>query len=121
MQALRAGDEAAFMTLVERYQGAMIRLARVHVSDRAVAEDVTQDAWLGVLRGVQRFEGRSSFRTWLFTILVNTAKKRANTVTRLCQKFHSRSKSTASHRNAPQLMLSQAVGLSDWSLRLHRI
>ena len=51
----------------------------------------------------------------------NTAKKRADTVTRLCQKFHSRSKSTASHRNAPQLMLSQAVGLSDWSLRLHRI
>jgi RNA polymerase sigma-70 factor (ECF subfamily) len=75
--ALRAGDEAAFMTLVERYQGAMVRLARVYVNDRAVAEDATQDAWLGVLRGVQRFEGRSSFRTWHFTILVNTAKARA--------------------------------------------
>ncbi len=77
VQALRAGDEAAFATLVERYHGALIRLALVYVDDRAVAEDVAQDTWIGVLRGVQRFEARSSFRTWLFTILVNTARSRA--------------------------------------------
>ena len=77
MQALRAGEEAAFVTLVERYQAAMIRLALVYVKDRAVAEDVAQETWIGVLRGVQRFEARSSFKTWLFTILVNTARTRA--------------------------------------------
>ena len=63
--ALRAGDETAFMMLVERYQPAMLRIARMYVSTRAVAEEVVQDAWVGVLRGLERFEGRSSLRTWI--------------------------------------------------------
>jgi len=73
---LRAGDEAAFAELVERYQASMLRVALGFVSSRAVAEEVVQEAWLGVLRGLERFEGRSSLRTWIFRILTNTAKTR---------------------------------------------
>jgi RNA polymerase sigma-70 factor (ECF subfamily) len=76
MELLRAGDETAFMMLVERYQPAMLRIARMYVSTSAIAEEVVQDAWLGVLKGLERFEGRSSLRTWIFRILVNTAKTR---------------------------------------------
>ena len=71
---LRAGDEAAFVALVGRYHASMVRVARGFVPSLAVAEEVAQDAWVGVLRGLDRFEGRSSFQTWLFTILVNRAR-----------------------------------------------
>jgi RNA polymerase sigma-70 factor (ECF subfamily) len=73
---LRAGDPDAFMLLVERHQPAMLRIARMYVSSLAIAEEVVQDAWLGVLRGLDGFQGRSSLRTWIFRILVNTAKTR---------------------------------------------
>jgi len=76
VRALRSGDEAAFMALVERYQGQMLRVARMYVPTQAVAEEVVQEAWLGVLRGLDGFEGRSSLRTWIFRILVNIAKTR---------------------------------------------
>jgi DNA-directed RNA polymerase specialized sigma24 family protein len=71
---LQAGDEQAFVALVSRYQGSLIRVARSYVPSDAVAEEVVQDTWIGVLRGVDRFEGRSSFKTWLFRILVNRAR-----------------------------------------------
>jgi RNA polymerase sigma-70 factor, ECF subfamily len=71
---LRAGDEQAFVLLVARHHAAMLRLARSFVSSTAVAEEVVQDTWLGVLRGIEDFAGRSSFRTWLMRILVNRAK-----------------------------------------------
>ncbi|MEW6583852.1 MAG: sigma-70 family RNA polymerase sigma factor [Actinomycetota bacterium] len=74
--ALRAGDEAAFMALVERYNGALLRLALSFVPSRAVAEEVVQETWLAVIQGIGRFEGRSTLRTWLFRILVNRAKTR---------------------------------------------
>ncbi len=64
------------MMLVERHGPAMLRIARMYVSTAAVAEEVVQDAWLGVLRGLDSFEGRSSLRTWIFRILVNIAKTR---------------------------------------------
>jgi RNA polymerase sigma-70 factor, ECF subfamily len=76
VQALRAGDEAAFRALLELYGGGMVRVAQMYVSSRAVAEDVVQEALLGVLRGIGRFEGRSSLKTWLFSIVVNIAKTR---------------------------------------------
>jgi len=76
LEALRAGDESAFTLLVDRYRPPMLRLAQMYVSSRAVAEEVVQDAWVGVLRGIDAFEGRSSLRTWIFRILVNTAKTR---------------------------------------------
>jgi RNA polymerase sigma-70 factor (ECF subfamily) len=71
---LRAGDESAFAVLVDRYHGPMLRLAAMFVPSRAVAEEVVQDTWLGVFRGVDRFEGRSSLKTWLFRILLNRAR-----------------------------------------------
>lgn len=75
--SLLRGDEAAFMRLVEQYQVAMVRLAQVYVRDRAVAEEVAQDAWVAVLKSLRQFEGRSSFKTWLFHILVNAARTRS--------------------------------------------
>jgi len=77
VRALRQGEEAAFRALVDRYHASMVRLAMSFVSTRATAEEVTQEAWVGVLRGLDRFEGRSSLRTWIFRILTNTAKTRA--------------------------------------------
>jgi RNA polymerase sigma-70 factor (ECF subfamily) len=74
--ALRRGDETAFMQLVDAYHTSMLRVARLFVPDEAAAEDVVQEAWLGVLRGLDRFEGRSSLKTWVFRILTNCAKTR---------------------------------------------
>jgi RNA polymerase sigma-70 factor (ECF subfamily) len=71
---LRAGDEQAFTALVRRYHDPMLRLACSFVPSLAVAEEVVQDTWMGVLRGLGGFEGRSSLRTWLFRILVNRAR-----------------------------------------------
>jgi RNA polymerase sigma-70 factor (ECF subfamily) len=74
--ALRRGDEAAFMELIERYHGLLLRLARTYV-DASAAEEVVQETWLAVLRGVAQFEARSSLKTWIVHILVNRAKTRA--------------------------------------------
>ena len=76
LQALRAGDEHVFATLVDQYYGSLLRLAMAYVPSRAVAEEVVQETWMGVLEGLARFEGRSSFKTWLFRILTNRAKTR---------------------------------------------
>lgn len=69
-----AGDEKAFVEVVTRYHESLVRVARYYVNSEASAEDVAQDTWIAVLRGVERFEGRSSFKTWLFHILVNRAR-----------------------------------------------
>jgi RNA polymerase sigma-70 factor (ECF subfamily) len=74
LDGLRAGDEQAFVILVRRHHGAMLRLASSFVPSAAVAEEVVQDTWVAVLRGIGGFEGRSSLRTWLFRILVNRAR-----------------------------------------------
>src|SRR6266571_4942701 len=73
LAALRAGDEQAFSRLIEKHQAAMVRLAMVYVPSRSVAEEVTQETWLAVLEGLDRFEGRSSLKTWIFRILMNKA------------------------------------------------
>jgi RNA polymerase sigma-70 factor (ECF subfamily) len=75
--ALRDRDEAAFVELIRSYHSSMLRVAQIYVSSRAVAEEVIQETWVGVLRGIDRFEGRSSLKTWIFRILTNTAKTRA--------------------------------------------
>ena len=75
--ALRAGDERVFRELVERYHASLIRVALMYVRTRAVAEEVVQDTWIGVLQSLPRFEGRSSLRTWIFRILANQARSRA--------------------------------------------
>jgi RNA polymerase sigma-70 factor, ECF subfamily len=76
LERLRAGDEQAFETLVARHDGALRRVARTFVRTDAAADDVVQETWLGVVRGLHAFEGRSSLRTWIFKILVNTARTR---------------------------------------------
>ena len=76
MAALRAGDERVFEQLVRMYQGTLLRVAQMYVSSRAVAEEVVQETWLAVLNGIDRFEGRSSLKTWIFRILANRAKTR---------------------------------------------
>jgi RNA polymerase sigma-70 factor, ECF subfamily len=77
VEALRAGDERAFEQLIRMYQGTLVRVAQMYVSSRAVAEEVVQETWLAVLTGIDRFEGRSSLKTWIFRILANRAKTRA--------------------------------------------
>jgi RNA polymerase sigma-70 factor (ECF subfamily) len=74
---LRSGDEAAFEELIAMHQSAMLRVAMIYVTDLQVAEEVVQDTWLGVLRGLDRFEARSSLKTWIFSILINRAKTKA--------------------------------------------
>ncbi len=73
LSRLRNGDEEAFMMLVSRYHQPMLRLACSMVANHEVAEEAVQDTWMGVVRGIENFEGRSSFKTWLFRILVNRA------------------------------------------------
>ena len=77
LSRLRARDEEAFELLVERHYGTMLAVARSYVRTRALAEEVVQEAWLGVLKGLDRFEGRSSLRTWLISIVANVARTRA--------------------------------------------
>ena len=78
LEKLLEGDEGAYRELVRRYHTSLVRVARYHVDSDAAAEDVAQDTWVAVLRGVHRFEGRSSFKTWLFKILVNRARTAGN-------------------------------------------
>ncbi|GIH89820.1 RNA polymerase sigma factor [Planobispora siamensis] len=75
--ALRAGDEAMFATLLDAWSRGMLRLARSYVSTGESAQEVVQDAWLAVIEGIDGFEGRSSVKTWVHRILINTAKKRS--------------------------------------------
>jgi RNA polymerase sigma-70 factor (ECF subfamily) len=77
LAALRAGDERAFMALVEEYTPGMRRLALTFVRTPALADDVVQEAWLGVLKGLDGFEGRSSLKTWIYRIVANVARTRA--------------------------------------------
>ena len=75
--ALRAGDEGAFRSVVREWHSSLLRVAQIFVPSRAIAEEVVQETWVRVLGALDRFEGRSSLKTWVFRILVNTAKTRA--------------------------------------------
>ena len=77
LDALRRGDEDAFAWLVGAYHASLRRVARLYVANAAIADEVVQDTWLGVIRGIWAFEGRSSLKTWIFRILVNRARTRA--------------------------------------------
>lgn len=77
LRALRERDESAFASLLETYHAGLVNVAMAYVRNRAVAEEVVQEAWLGVIRGLERFEGRSSLKTWIFRIVANIAKTRS--------------------------------------------
>jgi RNA polymerase sigma-70 factor (ECF subfamily) len=77
IDALRRGDEGAFARLVDQYHPSLRRVARLYIANRAVADEVVQDTWLGVIQGIWAFQGRSSLKTWIFRILINRAKTRA--------------------------------------------
>src|SRR3954451_13700056 len=74
--ALRRGNQAVFAELVDAYSPGLLRMAQMYVRDRAVAEEVVQETWIGVLHGIDRFEARSRLKTWIFRILMNIAKTR---------------------------------------------
>jgi RNA polymerase sigma-70 factor (ECF subfamily) len=76
LEALKAGDETAFRALIQRHHGPMLRLAMTYIEDPGLAEDVVQEAWLTCLRRLDRFEGRSSLKTWIFGIVLNVARSR---------------------------------------------
>src|SRR5437764_6760960 len=76
IDAIKRGDEGAFTAMVDAYSPGLLRMARMYVRDRATAEEVVQETWLAVLKGIDRFEQRSSLKTWLFRILTNRAKTR---------------------------------------------
>jgi RNA polymerase sigma-70 factor (ECF subfamily) len=83
LDALRRGDESAFVQLLRRYHGPLMRLAMAYVRDRESAEDVLQEAWLTVIRSLDRFEGRSSLKTWISGIVINLARSRRRKESRL--------------------------------------
>ena len=74
--ALRARDEVAFAELVDRHTASMLSVARGYVPNAAIAEEVVQETWIALLKGIDAFEGRSSLRTWLFAVMINIAKRR---------------------------------------------
>src|ERR671932_447301 len=76
LERLRAGDSSTFAELVDTWSPALLRVAQLHVSTRASAEEIVQDTWLAVIGQLDRFEGRSSLRTWVFRILENQARSR---------------------------------------------
>ena len=77
VESLKAGDERAFARVVDDYSSSLLRVAMAYVGSRAVAEEVVQETWLAVINGLDRFEGRSSLKTWIFSILTNTSKTRS--------------------------------------------
>src|SRR3989441_12441211 len=83
LEALRSGNEAAFEALINRLHGPMMRLAMTYLRDRAAAEDAVQEAWLTCLKTLDRFEGRSTFKTWIFGILLNVARARRRKESRI--------------------------------------
>ena len=116
LEALRAGDENAFAAVVDKYSGSLVRLAMTFVPSRAVAEEVVQETWLGVFEGLSRFEGRSSFKTWLFRILTNRAKTRGQRESRY-ESFSSKGGSgDDSHEPAvdPDRFVKSGVGADHW-------
>ena len=76
ISGLRSGDESVFAELIDRYHASLVRVAMRYVPSRAVAEEVVQDTWIAVIEGIDRFEGRSSLKTWLYRILIYRAKAR---------------------------------------------
>lgn len=109
---LRAGDEAAFNTLVDRHHGALVRVAMNYVADFSVAEEVVQEAWLAVVEGIGEFEGRASFKSWLFSIVIHKAKDRGVREKR----YVSMTQSEAEDAEEPAIDPSRFRASGEWGL-----
>ncbi|MCA1700515.1 MAG: sigma-70 family RNA polymerase sigma factor [Actinobacteria bacterium] len=121
LDALRRGDAEAFETIVHRHASAMLRVALTYVRSRAVAEEVVQDTWIAVLGAVDRFERRSSLKTWIFRILTNTAKTRAAREGRTVP-FSDLPRAASQDESAvePERFLDQGSRAGSWAHALHR-
>jgi RNA polymerase sigma-70 factor (ECF subfamily) len=109
LEALKAGDEAAFTALIQRFHGPMLRLAMAYVRDNGVAEEVVQEAWLTCLRSLDRFEGRSSLKTWILGIVMNLARARRRKESRILP-FASLWRRDDSDRERPTVDESKVLG-----------
>lgn len=110
--ALRAGDQAAFAKVVDEWSPALLRVALMHVPSRAIAEEVLQDTWVGVLQGLPKFEGRSSLKTWVFQILLNTARTRGQRERRILP-FSALRRRTEEGRDEPSVDPDRFQGRRD--------
>ena len=110
IDGLRRGDESAFVDLVREHHASMVKVAQLYVPSRAVAEEVVQETWLGVLRGLDRFEGRSSLKTWIFQILVNRAKTRGERERRTLDLFTRSGADGSAHGVVPETMIDLSHG-----------
>lgn len=119
LEALRRGDEAAFVEAIRRYHGPMLRLAVVYVRDHHVAEDVVQEAWLTAIRSLHRFEGRSSLKTWIFGIVINIARARRRKESRLLT-FTALLRRGDPDRRDPTVDASRFTRAGDWRAIPHQ-
>ena len=114
LDAIKAGDERAFEALVERHSGAMMHMAMAYVRDRGLAEDVVQETWITFLRGLDRFERKSSLKTWLFGILMNIARARQRREWRLLP-FASLSKRDDGVSRGPTVDPDRFAAAGNWT------
>ena len=118
LDLLRRRDEMAFTRLVEQYHASLIRLARLFVHDERVAEELSQETWIAVLQGVDSFEGSSSMKTWIFTILTNKAKTRSRRENRSFVFSDFEEQASESPTVSPERFKDAATGasLSHWGV-----
>lgn len=114
LEALRSGDEAAFRALIQLHHGPMLRLAKAYVRDPGVAEDVVQETWLTCLRNLDKFEGRSSVKTWIYGIVMNIARSRKRKEARILP-FASLWRRDDSDTRRPTVEASRFGGDGMWS------
>jgi RNA polymerase sigma-70 factor, ECF subfamily len=107
IRALKAGDETAFVALIHAHHSVLLRVAMTYVSSRAAAEEVVQETWLGVLNALDRFEGRSSLKSWIFRIAANIARTRAVREPR-CRRFASPPEPSPSASNSPSIPIASS-------------
>lgn len=112
VERLKSGDESAFREIVSRYNASMLRVARAFVKSDDIAEEVVQETWMHLYNGIGRFEGRSSFKTWLFTILRNRARTRGTREART-RPFSSVA-SSSEDRNAPGFDVDRTEPRDNW-------
>ena len=119
LESLKRGDEATFVSLIQRYHGPMLRLAMAYIRDHHIAEDVVQEAWMTAIRSLDRFEGRSSLKTWIFGIVINLARARRRKESRLLT-FTALLRREDPDRREPTVDPSRFTAAGDWRAVPHQ-